>query len=972
MPQLLVEAWSSEGFLGEQWISPESVSPLQMSPMALFSRPDEGKPDVSTLDTLPNLELYFHADAGPEGFLIFGMQLFCMEPTALSQTPDDVKLSVWRWGCAGEGAPSARSASEVPGTEAEQAEQAKQAECWLEAINVGDALKHPQGDLWLQVPESEAGIPEMVLGRNHTYLKHLLSKDTLICVSREHLRLRFDPLSACLSLDNLSSNPVLVGGTMIPPGRRGTNLRNGDVVRLVAPSSLLPGHQGPKQPPSVSEMPLSEDVDNVGMNVPEMDGFEEDVTGLRSELAYLLSLRVHLHAEELRCHADDCRGGGGDPLYNVSDVSAPPTQSRRVLCWTCCQELRKNASLRFAVIPGRVLHASWDLLCQTDALATQRQDNLPMAQATPGCGVSWGVDFESAELRLPILTSFSRRALEAQTPDGCRVDGPNIESLQAELIAAEDEAEKSLGEVVDLAAQAGINPGETCFVHAPLTEPVSDPRDIWALQAHAATLKAEIGRLQRLHAESQMEVTPKDAKPAPCNALTLDTDHSDHSDHSHHSDHSDHAADVDSSEDCAEVISGTKNDQSADDKVDEDAAPAPKPSRRILHDAEPLRASGLDPEAAANHQRLMQLLRGGSGMLYKHELLQISSELQRPDFGDKTLTAGLTAIVKLQLVPAPGLELSRLHLELHADAAALHCECDGQPVHDDVLPASFDRGGSSFILEFELMEVLCQPPSLNLQAELTAATVATDEMASDSVQSCHLHVRLPVLITTFLEPWHCSFDEEWVAPDLQAASEQKVPSSVVMADAEVVESLSFGGALHCSSRAETRARFAARLREHGCTHEMQVVLVQLSSLDDGKLALAAKSQDLRLAEAVLAAVMCLSSRLLWTSLTADWQTYADFLHDLCFWNKEIDSQFSGNGQFSKSSVSSGRISGRMPAKQKTNRWCSGASWIQHEDGEMLGLLTGSSGRVSDDVDKLDDADDRDGDSSWRGRIRELP
>ncbi|CAE7277258.1 unnamed protein product, partial [Symbiodinium pilosum] len=79
--------------------------------------------------------------------------------------------------------------------------------------------------------------------------------------------------------------------------------------------------------------------------------------------------------------------------------------------------------------------AAWDLVCQTESFPTQTQ-----AASAGGPGTPWGADFESVELRLPVLTSFTARALqEAQASDGCRQaeDDAKVKTLAAELAAAE-------------------------------------------------------------------------------------------------------------------------------------------------------------------------------------------------------------------------------------------------------------------------------------------------------------------------------------------------------------------------------------------------------------------------------------------------------------------------------------------------------------------------------------------------------
>ena len=262
-----------------------------------------------------------------------------MEPTLLIPAPPEIMLKIWRWGCAGEGVHTAT-----------EPQSRKPAECWLKAV--GQREDKDGVDSWLPVEgeeldESKEDDKGIILGRSHPFLKAQLPKDALICVSREHLRLRFDHRRASLHMDNLSSNPVVAGEKVVPAGRSGIALRNGDIIRLVAPSTLLaPGE--------------AEEGEGHGAGVgTELETDEKTPGDLLSSLTYLISLRVHIEQEAvLRCDNESCRGGGGDLLYDFADTARVEPQARQICCWTCRRDLSKNASLNIAETPCGVLQAA--------------------------------------------------------------------------------------------------------------------------------------------------------------------------------------------------------------------------------------------------------------------------------------------------------------------------------------------------------------------------------------------------------------------------------------------------------------------------------------------------------------------------------------------------------------------------------------------------------------------------------------
>ncbi|CAJ1332807.1 unnamed protein product [Effrenium voratum] len=771
-PWILVEAWSegnrSSNFLGEQWLylgddaDPKS---LFLQARVPFSRPDSRKAYTGTC--LPELRVQLD-HARERNHAIFGLQAFGLHAHALSDLPSKMTLQFWRWG--GE--------SLRVGPQSQSAEPT----CWLEAISIAGQPLDISGERRLQVTADQG----LVVGRHHPLIQHLLAdkKKLLNCISREHLAFRFEQKDATLWVNNVSSNPVVLCGQVLAAGKAG-KVHDGDILRLVAPESLIGGKD-------VAETVNSQATDSSAVETSVQQESNTNCS-LMSAAGFVITFRVSVTFQVLLCASEKCVGGGGDPLFQLKG-----SWGEEVYCASCCAELkRKSPDTFFKLIPAQILPPTWDLLGATSMAAVE-------THLEPGRTdfAMWGANFADENIQLPILCPFSQRI--SQEADQRReaeraaraARAADTQDMKSELARVQGEAEKNLRELIDLSAQAGLNPGTPSF---PSERVVNLPES-----KELAQLRMRVKHLQQLHAQQ----TVRQEK----NKLTNE------------------------SQQALQAQAPVQDTSCRDTSF-----------RRVLHDAEPLHPDGL-----ANHELLLRLLYLHAGVLFKGDVLEVQADIQRPKV---STSAVLTSRVLLTVLAVQGHSLTRLEEKIDFDAATLHCECDGRHVHDTPLLVDKTAPRVQHTLDFELLDIPGQPPAVAIEATLVDST-------SNEV-SCSLHLRLPLIVTNFLTPMQPNFrfKQEWDAPDLQAADPVDFPLAALVKSDAAIDFLTFGGALQMFRLSQDIVGFAAELPVHGC-HESQAVLARVAAFADGKLVLQARSQELRLADALAAAM---SSLLLYPS-----------------------------------------------------------------------------------------------------------
>lgn len=785
MPCLLLEAWSlgsDSVFLGEQWLNwdllrdeaPKQRIEVALEPRILLSREDARKPSMQSTcggsllgsGNSGNLLLHFSQDDTRRDKVLSRLQLSSKQPWKQPAIPSRVVLKIWSWGGSAECLKAEPRRAETHKDHKGQKNlqktqktiQASGLSCWLEAIQAEvDARQKKDravNENWLQVGSS--GDEVLVIGRHHALIQRLLEdkKEFLSCISREHLRLWFDCKSEILSIENLSSNQIViqngVSSSTVPAGKV-ARAQSGDILRFVAPDSLR--------------------------KAANADSF--------------LLFRIVVQKPIASCGGRKCQGGGGDSLYTV--ITTDETLEHQTFCGGCCAQLHLEMSTfkqTHAILPP-----SWKLLCEShavevDIVATaDSHSNGNPNDTQPPSGL-WAADFGSQKLHLPFALA-QRAALKEKQVERRKAQLEHAKRAEAERLEEEAERRKrmleyNLAEDIDPEqedlCEAGAKPGRA-NVHTGLTPaPKSfapEPRVIQSIEK--ATEEPQVPReLQGFG--------------------------------------------PDSTEDYMEALD----------------RPAEQRKRRILHDAEPIMAQ---TDSKENHQRLLRLLCQKFGLLYRGEHMEIHAAVHQA-----SLATSLTAKVTLHFAPLDGRTFSRLEATLHMDFGALHCECDQtvQTLADGVPTVLFEEQMSSFkqLMDFELMDVLGQPPVLDLKAYLLQAS---------SEEAVNIQLRVPLLTTSFLKPLRPTFrfSQEWDAPDLQAAA--NVESTADWMRPEHAAALTLGGSLQLFHLTKDIIGLAAELPAHGC-HEPQAVLVRIAAFADGKMTVQTRSQEVRLAHAVAAAM----------------------------------------------------------------------------------------------------------------------
>jgi len=220
-------------------------------------------------------------------------------------------------------------------------------------------------------------------------------------------------------------------------------------------------------------------------------------------------------------------------------------------------------------------------------------------------------------------------------------------------------------------------------------------------------------------------------------------------------------------------------------------------------------------------------------------------------------TDGLVATVTLQIKASSNRNFNSVQLDLEGvDVTALHLE-------DHSTSMTLPSNNVERVVSFELIDILCGPPFARVEATFNPSSWDGDQ---PDVSSCSCDLWLPLLVTSFLQPLRAdsSFDQAWKHPDLQEAPAKTLAVSVLAKYTRVkswpdsvINMLCFGGALQSFGLPRNSLGFAAELPSHGCIDETHVVLVSLVRTSDGSVTLTGRSQELRLAEAVVAALASL-------------------------------------------------------------------------------------------------------------------
>lgn len=406
MPCLLLEAWSlgsDSVFLGEQWLNwdllrdeaPKQRIEVALEPRILLSQEDARKPSMQSTcggsllgsGNSGNLLLHFSQDDTRRDKVLSRLQLSSKQPWKQPAIPSRVVLKIWSWGGSAECLKAEPRRAETHKDHKGQKNlqktqktiQASGLSCWLEAIQAEvDARQKKDravNENWLQVGSS--GDEVLVIGRHHALIQRLLEdkKEFLSCISREHLRLWFDCKSEILSIENLSSNQIViqngVSSSTVPAGKV-ARAQSGDILRFVAPDSLR--------------------------KAANADSF--------------LLFRIVVQKPIASCGGRKCQGGGGDSLYTV--ITTDETLEHQTFCGGCCAQLHLEMSTfkqTHAILPP-----SWKLLCEShavevDIVATaDSHSNGNPNDTQPPSGL-WAADFGSQKLHLPFALA-QRAALK--------------------------------------------------------------------------------------------------------------------------------------------------------------------------------------------------------------------------------------------------------------------------------------------------------------------------------------------------------------------------------------------------------------------------------------------------------------------------------------------------------------------------------------------------------------------------------
>eukprot|EP00930_Biecheleria_cincta_P084948 TRINITY_DN74371_c0_g1_i1.p1 TRINITY_DN74371_c0_g1~~TRINITY_DN74371_c0_g1_i1.p1 ORF type:complete len:482 (+),score=114.00 TRINITY_DN74371_c0_g1_i1:62-1447(+) len=340
----------------------------------------------------------------------------------------------------------------------------------------------------------------ITLVRTHPLIQRLLGsrEDLLKCMSREHALLRVVQDRSGLLVENVSSaNDLLVSGRPLRAGAS-TVLRRGDTLSFLAPAALSPRNvaiQGATTSSSLAASPLRGKALFLDAAVPQEAPPEEAEGDVPLVPCLTLSLETAASAGLLRCAQNEkCKGGGGDPLYEVKQVGAE-SDLCKVMCASCCSEACwEDSSLRAVLLPREILPVSWQCLFDSGPRPV-RTTPIPVSKGV--ALMSWFAAFPQAtSMELPVVcqrASEHEKIKHRQAAADAASRLLEAEERRAELLAEieleEAEAHRSLLEVVDLAWQAGVNPG----LHADSCTPgLQLQNKVEALREKKACLEEEI------------------------------------------------------------------------------------------------------------------------------------------------------------------------------------------------------------------------------------------------------------------------------------------------------------------------------------------------------------------------------------------------------------------------------------------------------------------------------------------------
>jgi len=711
-------------------------------------------------------------------------------------------------------------------------------------------------------------------------------------------------------VSNLSPHIVLVCDDFVPEGATVGPVRTGESISLAAPASLLssgrrssieeegPGleqlwedelyrlrrqrketavvvqergfvHGAPLPPPAHSEaaLPLLTFMVTIGTTGSSTGDSGDLVDGLNQYFASTDSEQVLSACSS----AAQCRGAGGDPLYLVTneDTSRQDGDSSPaggVYCAVCCLVLcAAHPGLRATVLPGKVLAPAWLPLFDSGPTASQL---LPVSSDAEM--VAWQADFGPLHMMLPALVSGEQEAeaaarhAEVQKAEQDAVAAVRRSWLTDELASRRRREASLAAEVSDLEAKASESES-TASAAADTKQDIMRAAELGALAGTVDTLRSEAVSLrERFELEaSVVRAARVQATEAGAGAKAA------------------HAEEEARGK--AAARRGRGDRQRARGSATAEASPGSHVTMRHA-------ATVLEPptrvERLDNHRRLLNLLReGGHGLLFRTDYVDVFVTVHRPTEN----------LIRDRRAPASGL-WARLdiHLEvrrlpgnrkggtggrasfrlscLEFDVAALHLEL----LPPTVTEASPAGGVFQQSVEVELIEIICQPPTVCATVSSNAGSPTRDAKVSspqpDVETTCT--VTLPLSIATFLRPLpeSTSFGEIWDAAGLKVASLSvslllpaalepgTLPAVAAAASGSMAAALALGGVVRTFQLAGGQLGLGAELPAHGCVEESHAVLVRVAPGASGSARaaavweLAGRSVEQRLADALIAAL----------------------------------------------------------------------------------------------------------------------
>ncbi|CAK9087706.1 unnamed protein product [Durusdinium trenchii] len=723
VPWLLIEAWCTNALLGEQWLRSEDlerkarksssgICSIPLEPRLLFSRKADEKMSIESVcgGALPGglgaLHLHFNKTEEGAETVLSDLQLSCTRACKHSAIPGKVNLQIWCWGGAVNVETSKRRQRSIP----------LDATCWLEAMASEDSPKNRAAAGRLQVRSDEA----LVIGRHHAVIQGLLDKKDLSCVSREHLRLWFNKKTKTIQVENTSGNPIVINN--------GNGRRLGPIASSSNLQTVRAGKLGRAQSGDVLQLLRPESTNESAKDERNLSG-----------AGPLLSFRIVVHQPkmaEIVCAGKNCNGGGGDPLYEVQRLVSAELSHSEIYCASCCDDPNMKSSMySFKKLPY-TLPAAWNLLCESDAVP---------AESYPGLQglFTWGADFGMQKLHLPNVTPSSQAIAQkvesrnAQTEHSrCAASEEEQKEERPEADAEEHQDRAPEEEESEELAVASRENGEVPLAAAELSPqelPLDEASGDWESHERANSLNFEDGKGRSVFipvAEPQAG-SGNEIELSASAGVHQELEDFDHLKHLELTNHKSEGFEGDAKKD---LIQDASDDQ----------ARSPSGKKRVLHDVEPLHPHTDDE----NHQLFLKLLCHRTGVLYKGEHLEIHANVQQA-----SRSIDLTATVTLVYVATRNRKLSRLEATLETDFAALHCECGQNSFTEGLLTVLLDEQATSFEqkIKFELMDVLGQPPSMNVKANLVG------EMNEEPMELANFFIRLPLLVTSFLKPLQPTF-----------------------------------------------------------------------------------------------------------------------------------------------------------------------------------------------------------------------